>query len=100
MPPPRANAAVDERPTQRATQRTESFFMIGLHRSPDNARVGDRFVQFYEIAPPQYRGDWSGAIRVANAQNGKSHPRRQLMETILSTREERLARGTLCPAID
>ena len=28
MPPPRANAAVVERLTQRATQRTESFFML------------------------------------------------------------------------
>jgi len=27
--------------------------MIGLHRSPNNARVGHRFVQFYEIASPQ-----------------------------------------------
>jgi hypothetical protein len=30
MPPPRANAAVVERLTQRATQRTESFFMPRL----------------------------------------------------------------------
>src|ERR1700722_20222004 len=30
MPPPRANTTVVERPTQRATQRTESFFMPRL----------------------------------------------------------------------
>jgi hypothetical protein len=30
MPPPRANAAAVERLTQRATQRTESFFMVRL----------------------------------------------------------------------
>src|ERR1700760_3074308 len=30
MPPPRANAAVPERPTQRVTQRMESFFMPKL----------------------------------------------------------------------
>jgi hypothetical protein len=30
MPPPRANAAVVERPTQRATQRTKTLFMPGL----------------------------------------------------------------------
>lgn len=29
MPPPRANAAAVERPMQRATQRTKSFFMSG-----------------------------------------------------------------------
>jgi hypothetical protein len=35
MPPPRANAAVVERLTQRATQRTESFFMPRLPRTRD-----------------------------------------------------------------
>jgi hypothetical protein len=35
MPPPRPNAAVAERLTQRATQRTESFFMPRLLRTRD-----------------------------------------------------------------
>jgi len=35
MPPPRANAAAAERLTQRATQRTESFFMPRLPRTRD-----------------------------------------------------------------
>jgi hypothetical protein len=35
MPPPRASAAVVERPMQRATQRTESFFIPRLHRIRD-----------------------------------------------------------------
>jgi hypothetical protein len=33
MPPPRANAAVMERPTQSATQKAESFFMLNLPRT-------------------------------------------------------------------
>jgi hypothetical protein len=35
MPPPRANAAMVERLRQRATQRTESFFMPGLPQTRD-----------------------------------------------------------------
>jgi hypothetical protein len=38
MPPPRANAAVTEKLMQRATQRTESFFMLSLLER-NNARM-------------------------------------------------------------
>jgi hypothetical protein len=39
MPPPRANAAVTERLTQRAAQRTESFFMPRLLRTRNSPRM-------------------------------------------------------------
>jgi hypothetical protein len=35
MPPPRANAAAVERPTQTATQRAKDLFMPRLPRTPD-----------------------------------------------------------------
>ena|ERR1700761_1947114 len=38
MPPPRANAVAVERLTQKATQRTQSVFMLSLHRTRDQRR--------------------------------------------------------------
>src|SRR6185437_15568583 len=69
-PPPRANATVVERPTQRARQRTESFFMVRLPRSRYNARAGCWFVpklNLFGKVVSAWRGPPSNGVDLASS---------------------------------
>ena len=68
--PTRANAAVVERPTQRARQRTESFFMVRLPRSRDNIRAGYWFVprlNLFGKVVSAWRGPPSNGVDLATS---------------------------------